>query len=37
VDDGELRVGRAGAADVDALLTISTGLWREEPAPTTRR
>ncbi len=28
--DPELRVRRAGAGDVDALLTISSGLWAED-------
>jgi GNAT superfamily N-acetyltransferase len=30
VADPDLRVRRAGAADVDALLTISSGLWAED-------
>jgi ribosomal protein S18 acetylase RimI-like enzyme len=30
VADPQVRIRRAGAHDVDALLTISTGLWRED-------
>jgi GNAT superfamily N-acetyltransferase len=30
VTDSGIRVRRAGAGDVDALLTIATGLWQED-------
>jgi len=30
VADSEVRIRRAGAGDVDALLTVSSGLWQED-------